>query len=140
MAAAILPDGVRRPAVLLWAVGAGLAGFTAVLAAAHSEVGFAAVYAVVAAGLAVLGGATRQGRRAAQLITLVMLGSQVVGAAGAGWELAYGNDDNAKARHLHGLGVNYRLALALNLAYSLAASAVFVRAVTELRRQGRPSA
>src|SRR5207249_1680733 len=63
VAAPILPDGVRRPAVLLWAVGAGLAGFTAVLAAAHSEVGFAAAYVVVAAGLAVLAHATRQRRR-----------------------------------------------------------------------------
>ena len=123
------PDGLRRTASALWAVGAALAAFTGGLAVVHGEVGFAVVYGVVAAALATLAAATRRGRRVAELITLVGLGSQVIGAIGAAWELAQGSDDNAKARHLHDLGVNYRLALALNLAFSLLASAVFVWAV-----------
>jgi hypothetical protein len=128
-------DGLRRAAAALWAVGAAFATFTGVLAAIHSEFGFAAVYAMIGAALAVLTVAVHRGSRTVERVTLVLLGSQVVGAAGAAWELVAGNDDNAKARHLHGLGVNYHLALALNLAYSLAASVLFVLALADRRHR-----
>jgi hypothetical protein len=128
-------DGLRRAAAALWALGAGFAGFTAVLAAIHSELGFAALYALIGAALALLGTAVLRGSKAVEWVTLVLLGSQVVGVAGSAWELVAGHDDNAKARHLHGLGVNYRLALAVNLAYSLAASVVFVVALADLRHR-----
>ena len=131
----LLPPRTRRAAVALWCIGVALSAFTAVLAAAHSEFGFAAIYALVAGALAALAGATSRGHRAAEIVTLIGLGSQLIGAAGAGWELARGDDNGAKARHLRGLGVNYRLALAVNFAFSLAASAVFVWAVTGRRHR-----
>ena len=131
----LLPLRTRRAAVALWCIGVAFAAFTALLAAAHSEFGFAALYAVVAAALAALAGATSRGHRAAEIVTLIALGGQMIGAAGAGWELTQGDDNSAKARHLRQLGVNYRLALALNLAFSLAASAVFVWAVTGRRHR-----
>lgn len=128
----VLSNGVWRAATALWVVGAGLAATTGVLAVAHSEVGYGVVYAVVAAALTVLAVATNRGNRQAQAISLVLLGSQIIGALGAAWELAFGADDTAKARHLHDLGVSYRLALAGNLAFSLLASTVFAWAVIQL--------
>jgi hypothetical protein len=68
----------------------------------------------------------------------VSLGSQVIGAVGAAWQLAYGTDDTAQARHLHDLGFNYRSALASNLAFSTLASLVFVWALVRVIRH-RPS-
>jgi hypothetical protein len=132
---ALLPPGPRRAAIALWCIGVAFAGSTAVLAVAHGEFGFAALYAAVAAGLAALARITTRPRRRAEIVTLILLGSQIVGAAGAAWELASGDDDNAKARHLHDLGVNYRLALALNFGFSVAASAVFVWALVARRRR-----
>jgi hypothetical protein len=129
--------GVRRAATALWGIGAGLAATSGVLAVAHSELGYGVLYALVAAALATLAAATQRGNRAAHFITLLLLGSQVIGALGAAWEFAHGADDTAKARHLHDLGVNYRLALAGNLAFSTLASAVFVWAVVRVIR-GRP--
>lgn len=126
---------MRRAATALWGIGAGLAATTGVLSVAHSKVGYAVLYAVVAAALAAFAAATHRGNRRAQIITLVLLGSQVIGAVGAAWELAYGADDTAKARHLRELGVNYRLALATNLAFSTLASFVFIWAMLE--RTGR---
>lgn len=121
---------------MLWAVGAGLAGSTGVLAAARSMGGYALLYLAVAAALGALAFATRRGSRAAGTVTFVLLGSQVIGTAGAAWELAVGNDEGAKARHLHDLGVNYRLALAANLAYSAVASILFAWLLARRRATG----
>jgi len=130
-------DGVRRAATGLWVIGAALATTAGVLSVAHAKVGYAFLYAVVAAALAALAVATHRGHRRAQTITLVLFGSQLIGAVGAAWELAYGADDTAKARHLHDLGFNYRVALLTNLAFSTLAALVFIRAMFE--RKGRPS-
>lgn len=130
-------NGVRRAATVLWVIGAGLAATTGVLAVTHSRPGYGLLYAVVAAALGALATATQRGHRRADVITLILLGSQVVGAVGAAWELAYGAADTAKARHLHDLGVNYRLALASNLAFSILASIVFVWAMVRVNRHRR---
>ena len=132
-------DGVRRAAALLWATGAAVAGFTGILAVAHSMVAYALVYALVSAALGALAAATHRGDRRAAVLTIFLLGSQVIGLAGAAWELAYGASDTAKARHLHDLGLNYRVSLAGNMAYSALASALFawvlVRVLAIRRRE-----
>ena len=130
-------DGVRRAATALWVIGAGLATTAGVLSVTHSQAGYAVIYAVVAVALAALALNTHRRYRRAQIITLILLGSQLVGAVGAAWELAYGADDTAKARHLHDLGINYRLALVTNLAFSILASIVFIWAMVA-RRQASP--
>jgi hypothetical protein len=122
----VFSNGVRQAATALWWTGAGLAATTSVLAIVHSEAAYAFLYAAVTAVLGFLAMALRRGSRRVEVITLILLGSQIVGVAGAAWELAYGADDTAKARHLHDLGVNYRWALAGNLAFSAMASIVFI--------------
>jgi len=68
--------------------------------------------------------------------TLFRSGYATIAQNGKVFEINHvGADDNPKARHLHDLGVNYRLALALNLAFSLAATAVFVWAVAVRRHR-----
>ncbi len=104
---------------------------------AHSKFGYGVIYAAVAVALGTLAVVTLRGNRRAEVVTLVLLGSQLIGAAGAAWELAYGADDTAKARHLHDLGINYRLALAGNLAFSTLAAAVFVWAMARWVRARR---
>jgi hypothetical protein len=132
-----ISSGARRAASVLWVIGAGLAGFTGLLALGHSEVRYFFVYVTVAVALALLAVATYRGNQRAALISLFLLGSQLIGAVGAAWELAYGSDDTAKARHLHELGVNYRLALAANLAFSSVASIVFIWAMVQASRRVR---
>jgi hypothetical protein len=122
----------------MWLVGAALAAVAGVLSLTHSEAGYAAVYAVVAAGLTGLAAATYRTVRAAQTVSLVLLGSQVLGVVGAAWELGRAEDGGAKARHLEDLGIDFRLAVLGNLIYSAAASAVFVWAWRE-RRRDRPA-
>ena len=122
----------------LWIVGAGLAGFTGVLSLIHSQPGYAAVYAVVAVGLAGLAAATYRGVRAAETVSLVLLASQILGVVGSAWELAQADETGAKARHLDDLGIDFRLAILANLIYSAAAFAVFVWAWRQTRRR-RPT-
>jgi len=131
-----LPAGMRRATVRLWWVGAALAATTAGLSVAHGKTGFAPVYATVTVALAAMATRTRRGERWAEKVSLVGLGSQIPGAIGAAWALLADDEGSAKARHLHDLGVNYRAAVAANLAYSVAAAAVFVRAVAG--REDRP--
>ena len=128
--------GLRRAAIALWLTGVGLAATTGALAVARGKVGYGFLYAVVAAALGFLAAATRTGRPWAELVTLFLLGSQVIGTAGAAWELAFGADGTAKARHLHDLGISYRWALVANLAFSALASCVFTWAVSRVV-QGR---
>jgi hypothetical protein len=134
-----LPEGPRRAAIVLWCVGAALAGFTGVLSLAHSLWFYAAVYTAVGTGLAFLGLLTARGHRAAGWISLVALGSQLAGAAGSAWESAHPHTDSAKARHLRDLGLNYRWSVFANLVYSLTAGAVFLWAVSVRARSRRPS-
>jgi hypothetical protein len=132
----MLPRRIALAACALWLVGAGLAAFTGGLSLRHAEAGYAAVYAVVAVGLAALAGGTYRAVRAAEIATLVLLGSQMLGVLGATWELVRGDDDGAKARHLEKLSIDFRLALVANLIFSAAASAVFIWAWRARRRGG----
>lgn len=130
-----IASAARVATTALWVVGAGLAASAGLLALVHARVGYFFVYVTVSAALGILAVATYRGNGRAELISLFLLASQVIGAVGAGWELAYGTDDTAKARHLDELGVNYRLALAANLAFSSVASAVFVCAIGRVTRR-----
>lgn len=134
MTAPPLPRRAALAACGLWAVGAVLAGATGVRSLTHSQGGYAAVYALVTAGLATLAVATYRAVRMAETVTLVLLGSQLLGTVGAAWELVRADEGGAKARHLDDLGINFRLAVAANLIYSATASAVFVWAWRERRR------
>ena len=132
-----LPRRAALAACALWLAGAALAAFTGVRSLTSSQAGYVAVYAVVSAGLVGLAVATYHAVRAAETVTLVLLASQVLGVVGSAWELARGDDGGAKARHLEDLGVDFRLAVLGNLAYSAAASAVFIWAWTGIRRRRR---
>lgn len=133
-----LPRRARLAASAMWLVGAILAAVTGVVSLTRSMAGYAAVYAVVALGLAGLAIATSREIRAAETVSLVLLGSQLLGVVGAAWELARADAGGAKARHLEDLGINFRLAVLGNLIYSAAASAVFVWTWRETRRN-RPA-
>jgi hypothetical protein len=132
-----LPRRAALAACVLWLAGGALAAFTGVLSLTRSEAGNAAVYAVVSVGLGALAVATYYAVRAAETVTLVLLASQILGVVGSAWELARGDDGGAKARHLEDLGVDFRLAVLGNLAYSAAAAAVFIWAWTGIRRRRR---
>ena len=125
---------LRLAACALWLVGAALAAATGVLALTKSKAGYSAVYAVVALTLVGLAAATWRTIRLAETISVLLLGSQMLGVAGAAWELVRGDETGAKARHLEDLGIDLRLALLGNLIYSAVASAVFVWAWRERRR------
>ena len=132
-----LPRRAALAACALWLAGAALAAFTVVLSVTRSQAGYAAVYAVVSAGLAGLAVATYHASRTAETVTLVLLASQALGVVGSAWELARGDDGGAKARHLEDLGVDFRLALLGNLVYSAAASVLFIWAWSQIRRRRR---
>jgi hypothetical protein len=132
-----LPRGPALAACGLWLAGVALAGTTGVLSLTSSQAGYAAVYAAVSVGLAGLALATYRAVPVAETVTLVLLGSQLLGVLGATWELARADDGGAKARHLEDLGIGFRPALVANLVYSASASAVFVWAVGAIRRRRR---
>jgi hypothetical protein len=133
--ARLLPPPLRRAAAALWLVGAAIAGMTAALAATHQKASSPVVFAAIAVVLVVLATATARGAPWALVVTSVLLGAQVFGALGSGWELMRGADGD-KARELRSLGIDPTFGIALNLAYSLTACALFVWALG--RARGRP--
>ena len=122
----------------LWLAGVALAGFTAPLAWRRTGVTSALPFAGAATGLAVLTIGMLRSNRAALAVSTAGLGAQILGVLGSAWELAQGVA-GSKARQLRRLGVDPKLGVALNLVYSLVASAVFVWLVTRwwLIRRGR---
>ncbi len=130
----MLKRGPRRATVALWLVGAGLAAMTGALSAVRSSPTFCMVYGAVATGLAALAWATHRRHRIAQWLSLMLLASQLLGAAGAAWELHDPDVQSPKARHLRDLGLSYRWALLANQIYSLVAGGVFCWAVLSTRR------
>ena len=109
----------------LWLVGVALAGFTAPRAWHRTGVASALPFiGVVIAGLA-LATAVWRANRVALAISTIGLGGQILGVLGSAWQLAQGVH-GSKARELRDLGFDPELGIALNLAYSAVASAVFV--------------
>jgi hypothetical protein len=132
-----MSGGPLRVTVALWYLGAGFAAVAGVLSIAHGMAGLGALYGLVAGGLVLMGRMTQTRNHVAVAVSFVLLGSQVVGAAGAGFELRWGNENNAKARQLRELGISYRWALVANLVYSSTATAVFAWAMARRRRRRR---
>jgi hypothetical protein len=135
MSGSILPNGPRRATTALWCTGAALAVGTGAVSVVRGSLGFGVLYGAVAVALLLIALETHRGRRVAEIVSIALLGSQMIGAVGAGWELHHPDYRSAKARHLHELGIDYRSAIAGNLVFSLVASAVFVWAVTAIRRR-----
>lgn len=117
----------------LWLVGAVICAATALRAGTHRGGPSASLFAAVAFGLVALAIATALAARWALVVSGVLLGAQVFGALGSGWELVSGVD-GSKARELRALGVEPTLGVALNLVYSLVAFGVFVWAIIERQR------
>ena len=137
--ARLLPPPIRRAAAALWLVGAAIAGTTAGLAATHQKAPSPVVFATVAVALVVLAIATARGALWALVVTSVLLGAQVFGALGSGWELVHGADGD-KAEELRNLGINPTFGIALNLVYSLVAFTLFAWALSQARRRTRSTA
>jgi hypothetical protein len=109
----------------LWVVGVGFAGFTAPLAWRRTGVVSALPFLAAAAGLLVLALGVLRMNRVALVVSTVGLGGQILGVIGSAWQLAQGVT-GSKAAELRRLGVDPEFGVALNLAYSAVASAVFV--------------
>jgi hypothetical protein len=137
--ARFLPPPLRRAAAALWLAGAAIAGMTAVLAATHRKASSPGMFAAVAVVLVVLAIATARGALWALVVSSVLLGAQVFGALGSGWELMRGADGD-KAEALRSLGIDPTFGIALNLVYSLVAFALFMWALGRARRQAPSTA
>jgi hypothetical protein len=115
---------LRRCGAALCAVGAGLAGVSAVLAAARLGAGPALVFAVVAAVLGVLAVAVLRARRWALWIVTVGSAGQIAAVIGTAWELHTGMEAT-KAAQVRRLGFDPAAGMAMNLVYSVLASLLF---------------
>jgi hypothetical protein len=139
VSARVLTPPIRRAAAALWIAGAAIAGVTALLAAAHESTASGLVFATVAIALLMLAIATARATRWALVVTMVLLGAQVFGALGSGWELLHGADGD-KAQELRSLGIDPTFGIALNLVYSLLAFGLFVWALCTAGRRAPPPA
>jgi hypothetical protein len=115
---------LRAVVVGLWLTGALIAGFTAPLAAARLSPLASLALALPALGLALLAVATFRGVGWALVLSLVLLGAQVVGVVGSAWELSH-RVDASKASEFHALGFDPTFAVGLKLLYSAVAAGLF---------------
>ena len=130
-------DGPVRTAVsALWFFGTAFAASAAVLSAAHSRAGSFVAFVLAAVALAALAIALLRSHTWAMAVSFVLLAGQIVGVLGTASQLAYGIDAH-KGAELVALGVDPRAGVAVNLAYSLVAFAVFVAALVRLSRRER---
>jgi hypothetical protein len=132
--ARFLPSPLRRAAAALWLAGAAIAGLTAVLAGSHDNASSPVIFAAVAVALVVLAISTVRGLPWALAVTSVLLGAQVAGALGSGWQLMHGPHGD-KADELRSLGIDPTFGIVLNLVYTLVAGALFVWALAGARRR-----
>lgn len=122
-------DAPTRAAVAgLWFVGAAFALSACLLAIARPGAGPYGAFLIVAATLAFIAVALLRSWTWAMAISLALLSGQVVGVLGATLELLYGIRAG-KATELRALGVEPRLGVEVNLAFSLAATCVLAAAV-----------
>lgn len=129
----------RQRAVVagLWFAGVAIAGCTAPVAWQRTGVVGALPFMAAASGLAVLAVAVLRANRVALVVSLVLLGAQILGVAGSAWQLQSGVH-TSKANELHRLGIDPEFGVALNLVYSAIASAVFGWLVARWLRARRP--
>jgi len=128
-------DGPREAAALLLLVGVGLAGWSALVSVGRGNDLNAVVYLAVVVVLVVVAGALVAGSRAAEVAVAVALAASLPGIVGAAAELVVGVDAG-KATEVRSLGVDPRLAVALNLAYFFLAAAIASWLGVRLRRAG----
>lgn len=139
MFAAALHRPLRVLAVGWLLCGCGLAAVSAGLAFARVSARDAVAYTVVAVVLAAVAAAVARGVRWVSALILVVFAGQVFAVAGLLVELA-GGVAPAKAAQLRQLGVAPTVGVAVNLALSVAALAIFawfLLRYLRLRRAGR---
>ena len=121
-----------------------MAGATAVVAA-HRNAGGIGGYSAAAAGLTLGAIFTARGYRLITLIGLVACAGQPLAVVATAWELTH-RVSHTQVEKLQTLGINPKVGVAVNLVFSLCASAVAVWALrtrrrprgTSLLREGRP--
>lgn len=138
MLARAFSPAIRRATVALWLAGAVISGGTALVAATHRGARYGLVFAAVAIALVMLAVAASRAMPWALVVSGVLLGVQLFGAVGSGWELLHGVD-GGKAHELRELGVDPTFGVALNLTYSVVAFAVFLCAMRHLGERTPPT-
>ena len=133
MLARAFSPSIRRATVALWLAGAVIAAGTALVAATHRNARSGLVLGAAAIGLVVLAVALSRVLRWALVVSGVLLGAQLFGALGSGWELLHGVE-GSKAHELRELGIDPTFGVALNFAYSVVAFAVFLCAMRRALR------
>lgn len=124
---------LRRAFVVLWMVGAGLAGGTALIEAAGDDALAQAVgYAVTAALLIALAKGTARGSRLAVAVGLVLCAVQPLAVVITAWELTH-EIPHAEALKLRALGVAPTIGVAINLCLAAYASVLAVWACSVWR-------
>jgi hypothetical protein len=111
----------------LWFAGTALA-VLALTSSMRRDVPTGFAFALVAAGLLVLGVAVLRSDRWALVISAALLIGQIGGAVGSGAELALGIDPR-KAAELSALGYAPRVGILINLAFSAVGTALLAVAV-----------
>lgn len=121
----VVSGPLLRTIVAMWTIGFTLALGTAVLANSKRGIGAAAPYALAAILLsAVTVGAFKRARWAL-MVSVALLGLQIIGVLGTSIELVRGVS-RLKAAELEPLGIDPVLAVWANLIYSFIASLIFV--------------
>ena len=126
--------GPRLATAALMLAGAGLAGWSAARSVAVGHLPQSVAYLAVCVALLALMGALAKQWWVADVIALVILLGSVPGSIAAAVELVVGVDP-AKADEVRSLGVQPGVAVAINLAYFLAATAIALWLVARLWRR-----
>jgi hypothetical protein len=123
---------LRTGTTALWVAGVALAGFTAPVAAVRLGIATSLPFFLAAVTLVLLAFGTFRKARPALVVSVALLGTQLIGVAGAAWELFLA-EETAKARQLRSLGFDPTFGIVLNLVYSAIASLLFVSLVVRWR-------
>lgn len=128
--------GPRLATAVLMLAGAGLAGWSAARSLTVGHPTQAIAYLAVCVALVALMGALAKRSWVADVIAVVILLGSVPGSIAAASELVIGVDP-AKASEVRSLGVQPDVAVEINLAYFLAATAIALWLAARLWRGGR---
>ncbi len=126
---------LRNSTTALWVAGVTLAGFTAPVAAARLGVVTSLPFVLAAAALILLAFGTFREAGLALVVSVALLGAQLIGVTGSAWELFLA-EETAKSRQLRSLGFDPTLGILFNLVYSAVASLLFVWVLVRWRRCG----
>ena len=121
---------------VLWFVGAVFAATATVLALIRPGAGPYGAFLIPAAALVFIAVALLRLQLWAMAVSFLLLSGQVVGVVGTTLQLAHGIDAG-KAAELRALGVEPRFGVAINLAFSFAATCVLVVSIVRAVRRPR---